>query len=264
MTVMDALGAGREALGRRWWGEAFEQLSSADRQEPLSLEDLESLAAASYLTGRDAESEAFWARAHQESFCLRDPARAARCAFWLGITLMSRSERAKAAGWLARAQRVLDDSQHDCAERGWLIVPLGLGLYAEGDFPASLGAFREARQIGASFGDMDLVMTARQAEGRVLIRMGETAQGLALLDEAMVAVTAGEVSPIPAGIIYCSVIEACQEILDVRRAQEWTAALSAWCASQPDLVPYRGRCMVHRSEIMQLTGCGRTPWKRRV
>jgi DNA-binding NarL/FixJ family response regulator len=254
MTAMDELDQGREAFRRRAWGDAYSQLCCADRAEPLPLDDLENLAAASYLAGKDAESDKFWARAHHGSLGVADWGRAARCAFWLGITLMNRSERARGGGWLARAQRVLDDSQHDCAERGWLLIPSGLRLYAQGDYESSREAFRRAGTIGAAFGDTDLVPTARQAEGRVLIRMGEAAQGVVLLDEAMVAVTAGEVSPIPAGIIYCSVIEACQEILDVRRAQEWTAALSQWCASQPDLVPYRGRCMVHRSEILQLHG----------
>jgi DNA-binding CsgD family transcriptional regulator len=254
MTTVDALDRGREAFRRRAWGDAYSQLSAADHAEPLPLDDLENLAVASYLAGKDANSEAFWARAHQESLGVADWGQAARCAFWLGITLMNRSEQAKGGGWLARAQRVLDDSQHDCVERGWLLVPLGLRLYAQGDNEGSREAFGRAGTIGAAFGDADLVPTARQAQGRTLIRMGRAAEGVALLDEAMVAVTAGEVSPIPAGIIYCSVIEACQEILDVRRAQEWTAALSQWCAWQPDLVPYRGRCMVHRSEIMQLHG----------
>jgi DNA-binding CsgD family transcriptional regulator len=183
-----------------------------------------------------------------------DWGQAARCAFWLGITLINRNEKSKGGGWLARAQRVLDDADHDSVERGWLLVPLALKQYQERDLAASRASWERAGKIGASYDDVDLVTIARQGEGRTLIRMGEIERGVTMLDEAMVAVAADEVSPIPAGIVYCSVIEVCQETLDVRRAQEWTAALSAWCDSQPDLVPYRGRCLVHRSEIMLLHG----------
>ncbi|MGH2450050.1 MAG: DNA-binding response regulator, partial [Candidatus Limnocylindria bacterium] len=254
LDAVEELARVRECYARRAWGDAYRPLSSADREAALALEDLEAAAVAAYLAGKDVESEQLWTRAHHESLRVADWGRAARCAFWLGITLMNRSERAKGGGWLARAQRVLDDSQHDCVERGYLLVPVGLRLYHQGDYPASRAAFTRAEAIGAASADTDLVTIARQCEGRVLLRMGNTAGGLALLDEAMVAVTAGEVSPIPAGIVYCSVIEACQEILDVRRAREWTAALSEWCAAQPDLVPYRGRCLVHRSEIMLQQG----------
>jgi len=245
---------GREAFGRQAWAGAYGQLSAADQVAPLDPEDLETLAIASYLAGKDAASEAAWARAHQESLRVADWRRAARCAFWLGITLLNRSERVKGGGWLARAQRVLDDSRHDCVERGYVLIPLGLRLYSEADYESSSAVFEQISALGVAYGDTDLVTIARQAQGRVMLRQGNTAEGVALLDEAMVAVAAGEVSPIPAGIVYCSVIEACHEIRDVRRAKVWTAALSAWCASQPDLVPYRGRCLVHRSEIMQLTG----------
>ncbi len=248
------LGRGREAFGHQAWADAYGQLSAADQVTPLDPEDLETLAIASYLAGKDAASEETWARAHQESLRVADWRRAARCAFWLGITLLNRSERVKGGGWLARAQRVLDDSKHDCVERGYVLIPLGLRLYFEADYEGASAVFQQIGALGLAYRDTDLVTIARQAQGRVMLRQGNTAEGVALLDEAMVAVAAGEVSPIPAGIVYCSVIEACQEIRDVRRAKEWTVALSAWCASQPDLVPYRGRCLVHRSEIMQLTG----------
>ena len=87
-----------------------------------------------------------------------------------------------------------------------------------------------------------------------MIRQGRVADGMTLLDEAMVSVVADEVSPVLAGDIYCSVLEACREVFDWRRAREWTASLTQWCGSQPDLVRYRGECLIYRAEVLQLQG----------
>jgi DNA-binding CsgD family transcriptional regulator/tetratricopeptide (TPR) repeat protein len=125
---------------------------------------------------------------------------------------------------------------------------------AAGDLAAARKTAAEAAEIGDRFGDRDLSALGRSFEGRTLIRHGRLAEGLLLLDEAMVAVTRGELSPAVTGIIYCGVIASCQQSYALDRAREWTTALSGWCEAQPQLVTFAGACLIHRSEIMQLGG----------
>jgi ATP/maltotriose-dependent transcriptional regulator MalT len=254
MSISERLDRGRRSFARRRWADAYAHLLAADGEQALEPEDLERLAAAAYLIGHDAESADSWARAHQGFLGRGAVERAVRCAFWLVFGLLNSGEQARAGGWLARARRLLDDCPHDCVEEGYLLLPVALRSIFQGENAASYALFGKAGDCGERFGDRDLVALARHGQGRARIRMGDVDAGVALLDEAMAAVEAGEVSPIVAGDVYCSLIEACHEIFDMRRAREWTAALSHWCDSQPDLVPYRGQCLVRRAEILQLQG----------
>ena len=249
--MTDAVERAREAFARQAWGDAYALLAAGG---PLEADDLERLAVAAYLLGRDEESAGAWERAHVECVRLGDPDRAARCAVWLAIALMLRGDIAQAGGWFARAARLVEAEGDDCAASGYLQLPVFLETLGRGDAETAYGLATEIVATARRFEDKDLLALGVLGQGQASLALGETARGMSLLDEVMLAVASGEVSPIPAGIVYCAVIEACMDVLDLRRAAEWTEALKHWCDGQPDLVPYRGQCAVHRSQVLQAHG----------
>ena len=250
--VEDELERGRGACARRAWAEAYESLTSAEAASPLAADDIGLLATAAYMLGRDDESMSLLDRAHQAYLEAGATQRAVNCAMWICLHHASRGEMGPAGGWLARAERLLGDD--DCAERGYLLIPAAFGAEAAGDLETAATTASAAVEIARRFGDPDLYALAAHTQGRFVIGQGRIDDGFRLLDEAMVAATSGSVSPIVTGLVYCGVILACVEVLDVRRAHEWTEVLSRWCDEQPGLVAFTGRCLVHRAELMQLHG----------
>jgi DNA-binding CsgD family transcriptional regulator len=255
--AIDELGRGRESYARRAWMDAYRSLSRADQASPLGAEDLELLATSAFMLGRDDDCLSSLERAHHAYLDAGEAMRAVRCAFWLVINLALGGEMSRATGWLGRAQRLVERDGGDCVERGYLLVPIMLRHEAAGDWEAAYAAAADAAEIGERFGDADLLALAIHEQGCALIQQERVEEGLGLLDEAMVAVIAGELSPIVTGIVYCSVIMGCQEVYALRRAQEWTVALTRWCEEQPAMVAFSGRCLVHRAEIMELHGAWR-------
>jgi DNA-binding CsgD family transcriptional regulator len=252
LAMLDYLRQGRECYERGAWTDAHRALLLADQSAPLDVDDLERLSTSAYLIGHDLEFERCVGRRHRAHVEAGERDRAARCTFWLGLALLFRGETTQANAWIARGQRLIAGC--DCVERGYLLLPLAEQQVRDGRVAAAHMAAATAAAIGDRFGDADLVALARHVQGRALIRQDQVLAGLELLDETMLAVIAGDLSPIVTGLMYCSVIEACRQVYALSRARDWTFALSAWCEGQSEAVAFNGTCLVHRAEIMQFQG----------
>ena len=248
MAVTDDLVRAREAFDRRDWVAAYDALLSAD-VTAMQPDDHARLATAAYLLGRRAESVRCFQTAFQAHLDRGETLAAVRTAFWLAMVLHANGEEAVGNGWVARSERLLADQPDDIVERGYLLIHAMYRFIFQPDHERAYELALEVTDFGRRFRDPDLLATGLAGQGRLLIYAGHVREGLALLDEAMVGVAAGELSPIMDGDIFCSLIEGCQEVSDFSRAAEWTEALSDWCDAQPGLVPFRGQCAVHRGQL---------------
>jgi DNA-binding NarL/FixJ family response regulator len=244
--------AARDAFARRRWADAYAGLSESGAA--LSGEDLERLAVAANLVGRDQESTRAWERAHTAFRREGRDDEAARCACWAAIALLLRGDIAQASGWLARAERIVADLDTECAARGLLLVPAAVEALDRADDAAVRALADEMVAIATTVGDADLLALGMLSAAQAELFHGDAALAIRLFDEIMVSVTAGDLSPTTTGIVYCAVVEGCMEVCDLRRAAEWTEALRRWCEDQQDLVPYRGQCLVHRSQVLLAHG----------
>jgi DNA-binding CsgD family transcriptional regulator len=253
-TTAGELERARDAYARGEWNQAFEALSRVDRAAPLEADDLELLARAAYMVGRDDDYVGALERAHHLLTDAGEVPRAARCAFWIGHNLLFRGQAAHAAGWFARADRLLDAAGQDCVERGYLLVPIWLEQMARGDYESGYATAGAAAAAAERFNDADLLWLARDEQARALVSQGRVKDGLRLVDEALVVAGAGQLSPIVTGIVYCNTIAFCRSVYELRHAREWTDALTRWCETQPEMAAHNGLCLVHRAEIMQERG----------
>jgi DNA-binding NarL/FixJ family response regulator len=247
------LSRGRQAYAENAWGQAYESLTCGDREQTLSAQDLELLARAAYMLGRDEEYAHSLERAYHAYLDAGDVASAACCTWWIGHGQLFRGEPALARGWFARGHRLLERAG-DCVARGYLAIPVVFEHSSRGDSTAAHRGAVEIAEIAERFGDPDLVTLAMMEQASALLRLGRRDEGLRLVDETMVAVSAGELSPIVAGIVYCNTIAFCRDLYELRAAREWTSALTEWCARQPEMLAHQGVCLVHRAELMTLAG----------
>jgi DNA-binding NarL/FixJ family response regulator len=249
------LARARAAFDGSAWSATRSGYAEVGDRATLTALDLEQWGLAALLTGHDDEATALREQAHYRFMNDGDVDGAARVAFWLGLSLRMRGELAQANGWFSRMRSVFAADRFEASRwRGYELVNDGMAALFARDFERSMALLEEAMQIAAGHDDVDLRLLAANGHGQALLALGRLVEGMSELDEVMVTATTGAANPQAVGLVYCAVISVCRDSLDVSRSVEWTEVLGRWCDAQPDLVPYRGQCLVHRSEVLQVSG----------
>jgi class 3 adenylate cyclase len=251
--VGDPLTAGREAIARNDWSEAYERLQEADGRSPLAPQDLEQLAEAAWWTGRLDECIA----ARERAFALHHREGNRRAAALVAIALAkdyyAKGSSSIGTAWVNRAERLLAE-EPESVEHGWLERLRGvIALEGRGDYEAALEHGRRAFELAHEFGDADLETIAMHDQGRALVMRGDVDSGMAMIDEATAPATSGELSAFNTAVIYCNTITACKELADYRRGGDWSDAAKRWCERQ-SINGFPGMCRVYRASIMHFRG----------
>jgi ATP/maltotriose-dependent transcriptional regulator MalT len=263
-----AIGSGdleavREALGRHDWAVAhalavagaadLEQAEGRSTDHDVVLGDwLDALAEAAWWLGRLDECIAARERAHACYDRAGATLPAGRCAVALFHHWCFKGKQAIASGWLGRARRALQ-AQPESPEYGYLLLYEAEVAHGSGDLTGATDLVEQALELGRRLRVPDLESQALQALGRLLIDHGRPAEGLARLDEAMLFAIEGRLSPFVTGRVYCSLVSACHELGDIRRANEWIEAVASWAETHPFTV-FPGLCRLHRADLMQWRG----------
>lgn len=253
MAGEDVLAAARAAYESSAWRDAADAYQRA-AGSALPPDDVERRARVALMLGDDERYVAGLADAARAWTDAGDPRRAAECACYAAMNLSFRAEWGPAQGWLARAEALLEDDDTDCAAKALILGVRAARLMQSGDPVAAHPQFVAAAAVARRSADPSASAMTALGVGQSLVLMGRVEDGMARLDDMMLSVSAGEVNPVVTGIAYCAVIGTCQATFDPKRAGEWTRALSEWSDAQPDMRPFRGQCLVHRAQIMQLRG----------
>jgi DNA-binding NarL/FixJ family response regulator len=251
--VAGVLEAARDAYGRHDWAAARDRFHAARAEGELAPGDLDALADAAWWLGDFDEASAVLEEAYRRQLDDGRPRSAAMAAIGIAVNHFLRGDGVVGSGWLGRAQRLLRD-QPEHTEHGYLQYLELEGALGGDDADAVVATARRVRDIGRRHADPNLIAGGDLFEGRALVKQGRMAEGMALLDEAMLAVRSGELDPAWAGNIYCHLMAAFHELADVRRAAEWTEATSRWVAGLPPAVLFTGICRVHRSQVLERRG----------
>jgi class 3 adenylate cyclase len=248
----DALAAGKDALGRHAWQEAFDLLSSADRDGTLSGSDLETLAESSFFAGRSGLAIDIKERAFKAHVDAGDEIRAAYLALDIAHDHGYAGKFSIASAWAGRGARLLEGKPESYAH-GYLALVMSEKAGASGEIETALASAEQAVEIAARTNHADLHAAALVQLGTLKIGTGAASDGMAMMEEASIAAVNGELSPFATGVTCCRMIAACRDLTDYRRASEWTEATEKWCDSQ-SIAGFPGVCRIHRAEVVALGG----------
>jgi DNA-binding NarL/FixJ family response regulator len=253
----EGLARAREAYAQQDWPAAEAAYANLPTDN-LSADDLAAYADATWWLGRTEDRLRLGAAAYDAFLAESRPADAAMAAVLLGILHMARGDEPLGMGWIGRAGR-LADRLPECVVHGFMQFLTEVeGNIQAGRPTDAVMAARRLQDLGRRLDEPDIVAMGIQAEGRALIKAGHTADGLALVDEAMVAALDGRLTPFTLGTLYCHTIAACHEVADLRRMARWTELTEEWLGTLPAALPFGGPfgglCAVHRAQLQLLRG----------